>query len=171
MPTPPPSSLCPGCGLTLPTLDGERDGRYNASLACRELYDQLSAYTLEHADPSFIHQHIVDAYGASHTGPMTKQVMGAFALAGLYLTIEKNYTGKQVQEAHIAMAKTDTAWPRFTAPAKPEQLTASNVQSVLSATAGAKRDAAILQWCRDVWQTWESEHAAVGELVAQTLGA
>jgi hypothetical protein len=32
----------------------------------QDLYHELSYYTLAHPDPSFIHQHIVDAYAAQH---------------------------------------------------------------------------------------------------------
>jgi hypothetical protein len=36
-----------------------------------DLYHELSCYTLAHSDPTFIHQHVVDAYTA-HT-PMRLQ--------------------------------------------------------------------------------------------------
>jgi hypothetical protein len=29
-----------------------------------DVYDELSAYTLRHSDPAFIHQHVVDALAA-----------------------------------------------------------------------------------------------------------
>jgi hypothetical protein len=36
--------MCPGCGLLLPSADGQLDDRYHASSACRQLYDELTAY-------------------------------------------------------------------------------------------------------------------------------
>lgn len=68
-----------------------------------KFYD-LSYYTLAHRDPSFIHQHIVDAYGAQHADATTKPIALAFALIGLCLYIEEGYSGKQVQRAHMRLA-------------------------------------------------------------------
>jgi hypothetical protein len=71
----------------------------------QELYNALACYTLSLADPEFIHQHIVDAFGAQRADEKTKPIGVVFALAGLYLYLEKNYTGRQVQLAHIQMAE------------------------------------------------------------------
>ncbi len=38
--------MCPGCGLSLPSAEEQLDDRYNASSACRQLYGELTAYTL-----------------------------------------------------------------------------------------------------------------------------
>jgi hypothetical protein len=66
-----------------------------------DLYHELSCYTLAHPDPSFIHQHIVDAYTAQHARETTKPIALVFALIGLYLHVEKNFTGRQVQRFHM----------------------------------------------------------------------
>ncbi len=70
----------------------------------QEKYNELSYYTLAHTDPSFIHQHIVDAYAAQHADENTKSITLTFALVGLYLHIEKKYSGKEVQRAHMQLA-------------------------------------------------------------------
>jgi hypothetical protein len=59
-----------------------------------DLYDQLSLYTLSHADPSFIHQHVVDAFAAQHADDRTKPITLTFALVGLYLHAERGFSGK-----------------------------------------------------------------------------
>ena len=82
----------------------------------QELYNELACYTLSLADPEFIHQHIVDAFGAQRTDENTKPIGIAFALAGLYLYLEKNYTGRQVQLAHMKMAKRRKKWPKLELP-------------------------------------------------------
>ena len=51
----------------------------------RELYHELSAYTLSHPDPSFIHQYVVDAFAAQTADENTKPIALTFALVGLYL--------------------------------------------------------------------------------------
>src|ERR1700733_15180069 len=75
-----------------------------------DLYHELSCYTLAHPDPSFIHQHIVDAYTAQHADETTKPIALVFALIGLYLHVEKNFTGRQVQRFHRKLAKIRRMW-------------------------------------------------------------
>ena len=81
-----------------------------------DLYNQLAFYTLAHPDPSFIHQLVVDAYTAQNADDSTKPIALDFALIGLYLHIEKGYTGKQVQRAHMQLANRTKTWPKLTLP-------------------------------------------------------
>ena len=67
----------------------------------QEIFYELSCYTQTHPDPSFIHQHVVDAFAAQCAYENTKPITLSFALIGLYLHIEKGYSGKEAQRAHI----------------------------------------------------------------------
>jgi hypothetical protein len=49
----------------------------------RAAHDELSAYTLTHSDPSFIHQHVVDAFAVQHATRRSKAIGVAFGLIGL----------------------------------------------------------------------------------------
>ncbi len=59
----------------------------------REAYDELYLYPIEHGDPLFILQHVVDAYGTQTAGEDAKPRGFAFCLVGLYLRVKKGYTG------------------------------------------------------------------------------
>jgi len=48
----------------------------------KDAYNELAYYTLSHADPSFIHQHIVDAFAAQNADEHSKPISVAFALLG-----------------------------------------------------------------------------------------
>jgi Family of unknown function (DUF5946) len=135
----------------------------------QEAYNELAFYTLAHAakDRSFIHQYVVDAYAASHADEKSKPIYVAFALAGLYLHLEKGYTGRQVQLAHLELAKHKERLPRFDLPEDRPQWT---IQRVLQASPGRQRDEAIDEWQRSVWQTWEKEHANVAQWIKSELG-
>jgi hypothetical protein len=135
----------------------------------QERYDQLAFYTLEHGrtDPSFIHQYIVDAYAAQHPTESAKTIRTAFALVGLYLHIEKHYSGKQVQLAHMALAKKRKQWPAFDPPAYIGDIT---VADVLRTKPGAERDRAIDKWCASVWRSWSNSHQDIRDLVRNELG-
>ena len=76
----------------------------------RDAYDELCDYTIEHGrvHGSFIHQHVVDAYSAQHADANTKPITLVFALIGLYLYVERGYSGKQVQRLHMAMGRSRT---------------------------------------------------------------
>jgi len=126
---------------------------------------ELSYYTLAHGDPSFIHQHLVDAYGAQHVHQAASTIGAAFALAGLYLAVERGFTGRQVQKMHMQMARTSRQWPRFDPPENVGPLT---VADVLAAEPGPRRDEKIMEWCASVWRAWSPEHERVREMVAMT---
>jgi len=158
-------SVCPGCGLQRPGLGLEPDSKANASGECRALMHDLSYYTLAHGDPTFIHQHLVDAYGAQHVRRSRSTIAAAFALAGLYLAVERGFTGRQVQQMHMRMARRSKQWPRFEPPADVGPLT---VADVLAVEPGPLRDEKLMEWCASVWSAWSSEHGRVGEMVALT---
>src|SRR6266542_3200837 len=102
-------------------------------------YHELCAYTLKLSDTSFIHQHVVDAYAAQSASAESRPIGVAFALFGLYLHVELGWTGRQVQLAHMRLARTRKQWPRFTPPPSRATMTALDV---LQAAAGPARDAA-----------------------------
>jgi hypothetical protein len=117
-------------------------------------YDELCCYTLSLGDPEFIHQHVVDAYAAQTATADDKPIRLAFALVGLYLHLERGFTGKQVQLAHMKLAQRKQEWPRFDLPEWRGNLTAADP---MDAPPGAERDAAIKRWCQDVWLAYESQ--------------
>jgi hypothetical protein len=45
----------------------------------QDTYNELCCYTLSHGDPSFIHQHVVDAYAAQTADDRSKPIGLTFA--------------------------------------------------------------------------------------------
>jgi hypothetical protein len=128
--------------------------------------NELTYYTLAHGDPAFIHQHVVDAYGAQHVRDSASTIGAAFAIAGLYLAVERRFTGRQVQKMHIVMAKASKRWPRFK---PPKDLGPLTVAEVIAVEAGPPRDEAIVRWCASVWAAWSAEHDRVRAMVDRFL--
>ena len=128
--------------------------------------NELSYYTLAHGDAAFIHQHVVDAYGAQHLRPSTSTIGAAFALAGLYLAVERRFSGRQVQTMHVLMARASKQWPRFDPPA---DVGALSVADVVAVEPGQPRDEAIMRWCAGVWTAWSAEHDRVRAMVDRFL--
>jgi hypothetical protein len=130
----------------------------------REAYHELSCYTLAHGHPSFIHQHVVDAFAAQEADENTKPIALTFALAGLYLHVEKRRTGRQVQLAHMKMGQRKRQWPTFSLPRERGTITAVDV---LRAAPGEERDRAIDFWCASVWDAFSSNREVVVGLLAE----
>ena len=129
-------------------------------------YHELCGYSLTHRDPSFLHQHVVDAFAAQRATASTKPITLIFALVGLYLHVEKNQTGKQVQRVHMLLARRRKNWPRFDLPAATGDVTVADVMSV---PAGPARDAMIDKWCASVWAAYRAYHDQVVELIQTEL--
>jgi hypothetical protein len=127
-----------------------------------DAYHELCAYTLTHDSRRFIHQHVIDAYGAQGADDESKPVRLMFSLAGLYLHLEKGFTGRQVQLAHMELARRSRIWPTFALPTNRGAMTAADV---LAASPGADRDAAIDAWCASVWDAYADSRPLVIEVL------
>lgn len=160
------TNRCPGCGLELDDRDAPPPDRYNASGECWQLYGELTADTISKGDPGFVHQHCVDAYGAQHSGGHTKPITTAFSLVGLYLFVERDYTGTQVQRAHTTLGEQDRDWPELSPPPSPGETT---VQTVVEADPGEERDRRIEEWAESVWQNWDHAHGWAREVCSESL--
>ena len=132
----------------------------------QEKYYELTYYTLSHPDKAFIHQHVVDAFAAQTANETNKPMALTFALVGLYLQLEKNYTGRQVQLAHMQMAKNKKPWPRFILPKQRGDITVSDV---LALAPGSERDAMINKWCASVWEAYRESRQTVIDLAKTEL--
>lgn len=160
------TSLCPGCGLELPSDSTAPEGRHNSSPECWRLFGELSAYTLTHGDPGFIHQHAVDAWQLQHS-LITKSNIGiAFSLIGLYLAIEKGQTGRQAQLAHMELGRVKRDWGRFEIP---EQRASLTVRDVLEVPPGPGREAKLMEWAKAVWMSWSHAHGWTAEICKNLL--
>ncbi len=125
--------------------------------------NELMAWSLSLRDSEFIHQHVVDAWAAQHADENSKSISVPFALIGLYLHLEKGYTGREVQRVHMRLGQPHGRgpgrkdWPRFPLPANRGTITVSDV----IAAPESERAAAVERWCRSVWETWSGSHEQV----------
>jgi hypothetical protein len=127
-------------------------------------YDALCAYTLTRGDAGFSHQHVVDAFAAQHADERTKPIRLTFALIGLYLAVEKGWSGRQVQRAHTQLARRKHSWPTFALPVDRGSMTALDV---MQAAEGSERDRTIRAWCQSVWAAFASCRKAIVGLLAE----
>jgi hypothetical protein len=154
-----PLTICPGCGPRLPAEHCDYPD-CNASWECLQRYSDLLCYTVAKQDKEFIHQHAVDAYAAQHAGGTTRNITVAFGLTGRYLALEKGYTGKQVQQAHMRIVKIRKDLPWLEPPQVPGAIT---VLDVLEVSDGVEKAAMIRQWMAAVWESWADQQVWLRE--------
>lgn len=133
----------------------------------QDLLNELSCYTLAHGDAAFLHQHVVDAWAAQNATPESKPIQIMFALIGLYLHLERGFTGRQVQRAHMQLATPRRNWKL---PSLPIERGAIRVADVIAAPPGLDREVMIDVWCMSVWQAWNASHAAIAAIAQRELG-
>jgi Family of unknown function (DUF5946) len=122
----------------------------------RTAHDELYVYTM--GRPGFILQHVVDAYAAQTATLSTKPMGLVFALVGLYLHVERGFSGDQVQRVHMRLAKARRNYPPLTLPASRGAITPVDV---LASPAGVERDAAIDRWCASVWEAFRESRQTI----------
>ena len=131
----------------------------------RAAYDEVYAYTM--GRPGFILQHVVDAFAVQNSNADSKPIAVVFGLVGLYLRVEKQFSGRQVQKIHMALGRRKREWPRIDLPDDRGQMTVSDV---LAAPAGEERDTAIDNWCRSVWTACRGNRQTILDLLSPILG-
>ena len=129
-------------------------------------FHELSFYTLSHKGNEFIHQHIVDAYAVQTADERTKSIALVFGLAGLYLLIEKNFTGVEVQQMHVLMSQNKKPWPQIKLPS---ERGAISIENVLATDPGIERDDMIYRWCESVWVAFVENREAIVQWMSEYL--
>ncbi|MGH9742661.1 MAG: DUF5946 family protein [Candidatus Acidiferrum sp.] len=128
----------------------------------RAAFDEVYVYTM--GRPGFILQHVVDAFAVQTADERSKPIVLVFGLVGLYLHLERQFSGRQVQEAHMRMGRNKRAWPHIEVPAGRGDIT---VVDVRAASAGAERDMAIENWCRSVWASFGGNRTTIIDLLRE----
>ena len=131
-----------------------------------KLFHELSFYSLSHKGEEFIHQHVVDAYTAQTADASTKLIAIYFALIGLYLLVEKNYTGKQVQNAHVTLSYQSK---NFKPISLPEYRGETHIEDILNSLPGKQRDEMIYQWCKSVWGAYKEVSKEIEEMAGRFI--
>src|SRR5260370_20180011 len=114
--------------------------------------------------PGFILQHVVDAFAVQTACDHSKPIGIVFGLVGLYLHVEKQFSGRQVQKAHMELGRKKRVWPSVPLPEDRGRMT---VVDVLAASAGLERDRAIDDWCRSVWAAFNGNRESIIALLRE----
>jgi Family of unknown function (DUF5946) len=94
---------------------------------------------------------VVDAFAMQTAKDDGKRIGVVFGLVGLYLYLERKFSGNQVQKVHMELGRKKREWPSIELLEDRGQIT---VLDILAAPPGAERDFAIDDWYRSVWQAF-----------------
>jgi hypothetical protein len=130
--------------------------------ATRAAFDEVYVYTM--GRPGFILQHVVDAFAVQTANQDSKAIRVVFGLVGLYLHVEKGFSGRQVQESHMKLGRRKREWPSIYFP---EDRGTMTIVDVLAASAGPERDLAIENWCRAVWTVFGDSRESIIALLRE----
>jgi len=133
-----------------------------SSSASFTVYDHLYLYAGGRGRERFILQNVVDAHHAQIATEQTKPIVIIMALVGLYLHVERGFTGLQVQQVHMQLGRHKHQWPRI---ALPQTRGAVNEEDVMKVPEGDERDAAISDWCRSVWDVYKDNRPTIIDLL------
>ena len=126
-------------------------------------YHHLYLYAGSRGRERFILQHVVDAHHAQTATEETKPIVIIMALVGLYLHVERGFTGLQVQHVHMQLGRKKRQWPKIVLPQTRGSMTEDDVMKVPE---GEERDAAISEWCRSVWEACKEHRPAIVDLLS-----
>ena len=68
-------------------------------------YEELSFYTINHSDPSFTHQQVVDAFAEQTATENDRPIRLVFALIGLFLYVKKQFSRRQILIAYVKLGQ------------------------------------------------------------------
>ena len=128
----------------------------------RAAYDEVYVYTMDR--PGSVLQHVVDAFAVQTANNESMPIGVVFGLVGLYLHVEKQFSGRQVQRVHMELGRRKREWPRLFVP---EDRGSMTVADVLTASAGPQRDMAIDNWCRSVWTAFGANRQTIIDLLRE----
>jgi len=160
-------SICPGCGVVLPGVDGPTHDYMESSPACWAVYGEVLAR--EYSDITYraVHRLTVDTYAVQHPGGDSPQAIQSVAahLVSMYLMLELGYSSSRA----TTMLKAAVEAGRFewlARPAHPGEVTVAHVAQASTAMEHIER---VHEWAMSVWNAWSAHHAQVKAWAADAI--
>ena len=160
------NETCAGCGLVLDRYDGPLHPYLGASAGCWALFGEVLAREFNNPVYMPVHGTTVDTYAVQHPGvPERRSIQSVnLHLVRLCLVLEHRVSP---EAATRLMTRVDRrAELPWLEPPKPNG--SITVKEIVQAE--ARHSDAVMDWARDVWDSWETHHDHVRRLV-ETLNA
>lgn len=157
-------AACPGCGLSLPLVDGPSHPYIGASPACWAVYGR--ALERAYSEPACreVLQLVVDAYACQHPGEPGRRSAQSVAihLMTLCLVLERGADPRDGPRLHRRMV----ARPALSWLEPPGDRGGVTVRIVVDAATVPEYVDGAWTWARETWRAWSGHHAAVRSWLA-----
>ena len=154
------TTLCPGCGVRLPAVNGPTHRYVESSPGCWAVYGEVLAR--EYSQPAYyqVHKLTVDAYAVQHPGQPSPQSVQSVALhlIRLCLVLERGFDGPRATAAMQAAAQRKEAFRWLDPPASRGEITVADVHRAASAGDHVAR---VRAWAEAAWRAWSVHHPVV----------
>lgn len=159
---------CPGCGISLPNIDGPSHRYMISSPACWALYQEVMARAYESPDLQEVYRLAVDAYAVQHPGTPSRQSIQSVGvhLIRLCLFIEHQLPAEKANDMMLAAARYKTHFHWLAPPDHRGEITALNVHQTTTIAAYREHTR---RWAHSAWQAWETHHDQVREWLQRVL--
>ncbi|MEM6475353.1 MAG: DUF5946 family protein [Pseudomonadota bacterium] len=160
-------SVCPGCGVELPDIEGPIHRYMTSSPACYEVFNRILA--TEYSDPKLgaTHRLSVDTYAVQHPGSGEKrreiQSVGLH-LARLTLQLRRDMSPQKTNEVMLGFTK-HKASLIYLEPPKSYELTVADIEPHIG---GTKHPAMVTQWAKATLHAWSAHHDYIDDWIEQT---
>jgi hypothetical protein len=164
----PPTSVCPGCGLVAPLVEGPCDPYGGSSPACWATFNAVTVKEFGEYQYPDVHRLIVDAYMTQHavfTTPSARRSV-VVHLVGLHLAFERGMKGPMVGRTMGQVFPDKRDPPALSPKPPPGPLT---IASVLAARDVEDHDRRGRAWAQSVWTAWAPHHARIRAFADQAL--
>ena len=153
-------SVCCGCGVTLPSVNGPVHRYMTASPACWRTYGEVLAR--EYGDRAYakFHRLSVDAYAVQHPGTPSAPAIQSVAvhLCRLCMIVEDGWSIERANDAMLAIHRVERRFRWLEPPRSRGRFT---VADVLAANGAEEHLRAVELWAKSCWQAWSEHHATI----------
>lgn len=151
---------CPGCGLTLPEIDGPVHRYMRTSPACWAVYGRVLAREYGDAQLLITHRFGVDAYAVQHPGGTDRQSIQSVALhlVRLGLSLDRDLSPDEVNGIAVRLGKVKQGFTWLRPPADRGAVTVADVDAARSTKAHAE---AVRRWARSAFDASREHHAQI----------
>ena len=154
------TSVCPGCKVELPTVDGASHPYLTGSPACFAMFNQTLAH--EYSDPSLrqTHRMTVDTYAVQHpgSGKTRREIQSVgLHLARLGVQLDQALTPEETNDVMLGLGKHKHTLEYLEPPAE----FAMTVADVAPMAGTLQHVECVRAWASATWDDWAPHHGYI----------
>lgn len=154
------TSICPGCKVELPVVDGPSHPYMTGSSACFAMFNQILACEYSNRALMQTHRLTVDTFAVQHPGSdKTRQQIQSVGLhlARLGVQIDRKLTPRETNDVMLGLGKHKHTL-EYLEP--PDQFTIT-VADVVPAAGTERHSERVKAWASATWDDWAHHHSDI----------